>query len=128
MKELGSVLMTSIENDQEVSLTAILDWLQSGKLSTEQAAAKVRAMRFPVKPAKTIHQQQHADYLEDPEPPQPGSFFAVSAAYAQGKITRRQYEALAQAAAQSIEEQHGDHEPARPVPGGAAGAGQPAQL
>jgi hypothetical protein len=44
---------------------------------------------------------------EVPETDPPGSFRQVSRAYVAGRITLRQYEALAQAAAEAIKEQEG---------------------
>lgn len=99
-----------MSDDQEVRLSAVLDWLEKGRITTDQAAARIRAMKFPVPPDKTVFQQQLGDANGDPEPPQAGSFFAISSAYAAGKITEEQYTVLAQAAAEAMR----DQEPARP--------------
>jgi len=88
--------------DQEVRLRAILDWLEHGRITTQQAAARVRAMTFPGPEDQTVHAQQYADFNGDPHVPEPGSFFAVSAAYAAGRIDEQQYAALAQAAAEAV--------------------------
>ncbi len=86
-------------SDQADRLQTILDWLEQDKISTEDAAAQVRKMKFTVsdKP-DTVWDQLTADAAGDPEPPEPDSFFAVSAAYTDGKITADQYKALAEAA------------------------------
>jgi len=99
-----------VSNDQEVRLNAVLDWLAKGRITTEQAAARIRTMKFPVPPGKTVFQRQQDDANGDPEPPQAGSFFAISDAYAAGKITHEQYAALAQVAAEAIR----DQQPSRP--------------
>lgn len=90
-------------NDADVRLNAILDWLEHGRITTEQAAARVRAMRFTELEDKTVHAQQYADLNGDPHVPEPGSFFAVSDAFAAGRIDQDQYAALAQAAAEAVQ-------------------------
>jgi hypothetical protein len=90
------------EADASVRLRAVLDWLEHGHITTAQAAARIRAMHFPVPAAKTVFHQQYADVNGDPEAPAPGSFFAVSDAFSQGRIDQEQYAALAQAAAESV--------------------------
>lgn len=89
-------------SDQEVRLQAVLDWLEHGRITTEQAVARVRAMTFPVSPEKTAYQRLEDAAVGDPEPPEPGSFFAVSDALAQGRISQEQYAALAKAAAEAM--------------------------
>jgi hypothetical protein len=89
-------------NDADVRLNAILDWLEHGRITTEQAAARVRAMQFTELADKTVHAQQYADINGDPHVPEPGSFFVVSDAFAAGRIDKDQYTALAQAAAEAM--------------------------
>lgn len=89
-------------DDAEVRLRAVLDWLESGRITTEQAAARVRAMRFRVPQARTDYQRRQDAVNGDPEPPVPGSFFAVSEAFAAGRIDQAQYAALAEAAAEAV--------------------------
>lgn len=90
-----------MSNDQAVRLEAVLDWLEHGQITLEQAAAKVAAMSFPQKPKKTVWQRLYDDANGDPEMPEPGSFFDVSLAYSKGRITKQQYAALAKAAAEA---------------------------
>jgi hypothetical protein len=85
-------------SDQQVRLESVLSQLHDGHISTAEAARQVRTMTFPPKPRLTAYQLQEAAGLPDPEPPEPGSFFAISDAYTQGKINRAQYEALYEAA------------------------------
>lgn len=99
-----------MSNDQEVRLSAVLDWLAKGRLTTEQAAQRIRTMKFPAPPARTVHQQQYDAANGDPEAPEAGSFFAISDAFAMGRIDQDQYAALAQAAAEAMR----DQEPAKP--------------
>jgi hypothetical protein len=89
-------------DDAEVRLNAVLDWLEHGHITTEQAARRVRAMHFPVSPPKTAHQRIEDAGTGDPEVPQPGSFFAISDALAAGRIDQEQYAALARAAAEAM--------------------------
>jgi len=91
-----------MSDDQEVRLNAILDWLEHGRITTEQAAARVVRMCFPAPEDKTVYAQQHADVHGDPEVLEPGSFFAVSDAHAAGRIDQEQYAALAKAAAEAM--------------------------
>lgn len=90
-----------MSSDAEVRIQAILDWLEHHRISTAQAAARIRAIRFPAPAARTPFDTQHADAAGDHHPPEPGSFFAVSHAYAEGRIDDEQYAALAQAAAEA---------------------------
>ena len=85
-------------------MQAVLDWLEHGRITTGQAAARVARMSFPVPAEKTVHAQQSADVNGDPDVPEPGSFHAVSDAFAAGRIDQEQYAALAKAAAQSMRE------------------------
>jgi hypothetical protein len=89
-------------DDADVRLNAVLDWLEHGHITTAQAAARVRAMHFPVPPPKTAHQRIEDAGTGDPEVPEPGSFFAVSDAFAAGRIDKDQYAALAKAAAEAM--------------------------
>lgn len=90
-------------SDQEVRLNAILDWLEHRHITTAQAAARVRTLHFPAPPPdKTAAQQMKDAGTGDPEVPEPGSFFAISDAYATGRIDKDQYTALAQAAAEAM--------------------------
>lgn len=89
-------------SDQADRLATILDWIEQDKISIEDAAEQVRKMKFTVsdKP-DTVWDRLAADAVGDLEPPEPDSFFAVSAAYSDGKITAEQYRALAEAAAEA---------------------------
>ncbi len=91
-------------DDSEVRLQAVIDWLEHGRITTAQAAARIRDMTFPVPPAKTAHQRMEDDATGDPEVPEPGSFFAVSDALAQGRIDQEQYAVLAKAAAEAMKD------------------------
>jgi len=91
-----------VSDDQEVRLQAVLDWLEHGRITTEQASARIARMSFPVPEDKTVHDQQSADVNGDPDVPEPGSFHAVSDAFAAGRIDQEQYAALAQAAAEAM--------------------------
>lgn len=93
------------DSDQEVRLNAILDWLEHGRITTEQAAARIRSMDFPVPEDKSAHQGRRDDATGDPEPPEPGAFFAVSDAFAAGRIDQDQYAALAEAAVAAMKGQ-----------------------
>lgn len=104
--------MPDQDQDQEVRLDYILEQLAEGHLGTEEAARQIRTLAFHAKPGKTAWQHMSDAGTGDPEPPEPGSAFAISHAYTSGRISRRQYEVLAQAAADAIKA-HGQA-PARP--------------
>lgn len=89
-------------NDTEVRLNAVLDWLEKGRISTEQAAARIRAMPLTEPPGKTDFQEKSDAYSGEDEVPQPGSPFAISDAFADGRIDQEQYAVLAKAAAQAV--------------------------
>lgn len=98
-------------SDQEVRLRALIDQLSRNQISTEDAAAQVRTLRFPKPVAKTSYQTVQDDAAGDAPVPPKGSFFVVSQAYTAGRITREQYTALAEAAADAMGGKGG------PVPG-----------
>ena len=102
-------------NDQEVRLRDLISQLERHQISTEDAAAQVRTLRFPKPAAKTSYQTMQDDAAGDAPVPVKGSFFVVSQAYTAGRITREQYTALAEAAADAMGGKGG------PVPGKAPG-------
>lgn len=87
-----------MSDQQGERLEYVLTQLEEGHMSTPDAARLVREMHFPAPQAKTAYQATEADATGDPDVPQSGSFFPVSHAYAMGRITRAQYDALAAAA------------------------------
>lgn len=89
-------------NDQEVRLTHVLEQLIDGRISTADAAALVRKIKFPVRAPKTTWQRMKDDAGGDLEVPERGSFFPVSQAYMSGRIDAAQYQALAEAAAEAM--------------------------
>lgn len=94
--------------DQAVRLRAVLDDLENNRISIADAAAQVRTMKFPAPPPKTVGQRMADSYeTEVPSAIPEGSFREVAQAYVQGRIDLRQYEALADAAAEAI----GDRSP-----------------
>lgn len=89
--------------DEPERLSAILSWLHEGRITPAEAAQRMRSIKLERNggaPSVTDRFTQHA--MGDIALPKAGSFAEVSAAHAAGKIDRRQYAALAQAAAQSI--------------------------
>ncbi len=91
-------------SDQPARLAYLLAQLEGGQISTADAAREVRGMTFPVSPPKTPYQLIEAAALRDIEMPEPGSFFEVWGAYVTGRITKAQYAALAEAAAEAMRE------------------------
>jgi hypothetical protein len=86
------------DTDQEVRLSAILRWLEQGKITTAQAAGKVRTLHFPVPEPHSVGARFTEHVKADAALPEHGSFAEISAAFAGGKIDHGQYKALAEAA------------------------------
>lgn len=83
-------------------LLRILRGVETGELTTEQAADRVAKLRFRVPPDKTAYERIRDDALGKWDVPLPSSFFPVSSAYAAGRITAREYAALAEAVAKAM--------------------------
>lgn len=85
-------------------VTELITALRNGSLSLEEVAERFRERTWPRtrKPAPASYLEMAADALEDPQPDVPGSFDEVTAAYDRGELTRSQYRALAEAAADSL--------------------------
>lgn len=94
--------------DQETRLQAVLDQLENNQITLADAAREVRTLHFPPADSPTAWQRQQAAYGRDMAPPPAGSFFMVSQAYTAGRISRRQYEILASAAADAMQEKPGN--------------------
>jgi hypothetical protein len=94
-------------SDQGVRLDAVLTWLERNRISTADAVKQVRTMKFPVPPAKGAYARLHDDANGDHHPPEHGAFFHIADAFSQGKISRTQYEELAEAATQAMKEHSG---------------------
>jgi hypothetical protein len=92
-----------VATDQEVRLSTILQWLEQGKISTDEAAKRVATLHFP-EPERppTVADRLSRHARGDIVLPQAGSFAEISAAYTGGKIDRPQYAALAEAAAAAM--------------------------
>jgi hypothetical protein len=85
-------------DDAGTRLEHILDGLENGRISLHDAVAQVEKFGFEDPPEKGAYQRMAEDANGDPEIPAGHSFYQVSRAYTLGRITRYQYERLAQAA------------------------------
>jgi hypothetical protein len=78
--------------------------LEDGTMTLDQVAQAFRARTWPrsrrARPQTSIAMAERA--LSDPDPPQPGTFDDVTAAYDRGEITSEQYRILSEAVAHSI--------------------------
>lgn len=110
-------------SDLEVRLRDVVSQLEQHSITTADAAALVRKIKFPPPSPKTTWQRIEADGAGDPEVPERGSFFVVSQAYMAGRLDREQYTALARAAAEAMKESAGGQDA---VPGTAPGQAEPA--
>jgi hypothetical protein len=91
-------------------VTELIAALRNGSLSLDEVAQRFRERTWPRtrKPAPASYMEMAAAAQEDPEPYVPGSFDELAAAYRRGELTRAQYRALAEAAAESLrDEQRG---------------------
>ena len=85
-------------------VTGLLAALKDGSMSLDEVARRFRERSWPrrKKPAPATYLEMAAAAEEDPEPYIPGSFDDVLAAYDRGELSRAQYRALAEAAAESL--------------------------
>lgn len=95
--------MNGPANDTEVRLDAILDWLHAGRITLDQAVARVGRLPLAAPPDKTPHQEVSAAATGEDEVPPAGSAFPIAAAHAEGRIDDQQYAALAEAAAKATD-------------------------
>ncbi len=78
-------------------------------MSLDQVAQEFREHTWtpPQNSPTTTYEQLATAELADPDPYVPGSFDDVTAAYHQGDLTDEQYDALANAMAESVRSQEG---------------------
>jgi hypothetical protein len=88
-------------------VTELIAALRAGTLSLGQVAARFRERTWPEtpRPDPQTDLEIAARAMDDPDPYVPGSFDDVLLAYDKGELTPAEYEALAQAAADSINSQ-----------------------
>lgn len=82
------------------TVTELLDQLEQGEISTDDAAREFAFVEWPEEPDRP----ETLDETEgdpDPRPVAPGGFEEVSAAYSDGRIDDATYEALAKAYAEA---------------------------
>jgi hypothetical protein len=86
-------------------VTDLIDALTDGTMTLDEVAQRFRERSWPgrttVPPATYLELATAAQ--QDPEPDVPGSFDDVTAAYDRGQLSRAQYRALAEAAAESAD-------------------------
>ena len=84
-------------------VTELIEALHSGSMSLDEVARRFRERSWPRRrtPPPSNYLELAAAAQQDPEPPVPGSFDDVVAAYDLGKITDHQYEVLSEAVAVS---------------------------
>lgn len=92
-------------------VTQLIAAFRDGSLSLEEVAQRFRERSWPRtgKPEPASYQDLARDALQDPEPDVPGSFDEVVGAYDRGELTREQYRTLAEAVAESLRNEAGDH-------------------
>lgn len=86
-----------MESDKAVRLRAVLEWLERGHITLPDACARIRSMNLAHGQDRSAGQVLAADANGDLPVPDGTTFSEISAAYASGRITRPQYERLAEA-------------------------------
>lgn len=107
-------------SDAGTRLRALLDDLEDSRITLGEAAARLRDLPLHAAPPPGPYQVLHRQAVGDPQLPPDHSFHEVQADYTEGKLTRFQYETLAEAALQAMGSQRGtasgDHAPGSPLP------------
>jgi hypothetical protein len=85
-------------------VTDLINALRTGDMTLDEVASRFRLRSWPEpEPFRAATYVELATRtLEDPEPPIPGSFDDVTAAYDRREITSEQYRVLSEAVAASI--------------------------
>jgi hypothetical protein len=87
-----------VASDKAVRLGAILAWLEKGRITLPDACERIRSLGLGDGEPKSTHQVLAADANGDLPVPDGSTFSEISDAYTSGKLSRSQYEALAEAA------------------------------
>jgi hypothetical protein len=85
-------------------VTDLIAALRDGSMSLDEVTARFRVRSWPHtrKPVPASYLEMATAAQEDPDPYVPGSFDEVAAAYRRGELSRPEYRALAEAAAESL--------------------------
>jgi hypothetical protein len=85
----------------------LLNALRDGSMTLEQVAYQFRQRSWPKTkgPEPQTYLELAAAAQQDPGPDVPGSFEEVAAAYRRGELSRADYRALAEAAAESLRDE-----------------------
>jgi hypothetical protein len=88
-------------------VTELIEAFRSGIMSLDQLAERFRERSWPRTrgPEPQTYLELAAAAQRDPEPDVPGSFDEVVAAYDRGDLTREQYRRLADAVAESMQDE-----------------------
>lgn len=87
--------------DKAVRLRAILTWLEHDRITTADACNRIRALHLTGAPAPSPGATVAAHANGDLPVPDGTTFAEVADAYTAGRITRSQYDQLAQAVTRS---------------------------
>lgn len=80
-------------------VTDLIDSYKAGELTIDELAQRFRARKWPVikPPEPSTYLEMAARAQEDPPPDVPNSFDDVTSAYAEGSLTREEYDVLSEA-------------------------------
>jgi hypothetical protein len=91
-------------------VTDLIDSYKAGDLTLDELAQRFRSRRWPVikRPRPSSYLEMAARAQEDPPPDIPNSFDDVASAYAEGTLTRTEFDVLSQAVRESARANQGD--------------------
>jgi hypothetical protein len=80
-------------------VTDLIDSYKAGDLTLDELAQRFRSRRWPVikRPQPSSYLEMAARAQEDPPPDVPNSFDDVTSAYAEGVLTRGEFDLLSEA-------------------------------
>jgi hypothetical protein len=93
-------------------VTDLINSYKAGDLTLDELAQQFRARKWPVikRPPPSSYLEMAARAQEDPPPDVPNSFDDVTSAYAEGNLTRQEYDLLSEA----VREARSGERPDRP--------------
>lgn len=92
-------------------VTDLIDSYKAGDLTLDELAQRFRSRRWPVikRPPPASYLEMAARAQEDPPPDVPNSFDDVMSAYAEGSLTRQEFDVLSEAVREAARAKRSDH-------------------
>jgi hypothetical protein len=91
-------------------VTDLIDSYKAGDLTLDELAQRFRSRQWPVirRPRPSSYLEMAARAQEDPRPDVPDSFDDVMSAYAEGRLTRPEFDVLSRAVREAARANHPD--------------------